>query len=271
MTNNPLVSIITVCLNSAKTIRLTIESVLMQSYDNYEYIIKDGGSTDETLTIIEEYRDIFGKKLKVIRESDTGIYNAMNQGIKACRGEIIGIINSDDYYDSNTIKDVVERYQKEQYEYLIVIGDMEKVTEAGQTVYRYKFTEEMVKKKGCFGHPSMFAAKAVYDLVGLYDETYKLAADGDWQYRAMYNPDVKVILSHQVYNHMREGGASDNPKYRWMWFRERTRLERAYNRGSYLGIFLREVRSLIRTDIKSITPDRLKKYLYKVRYKRSGE
>lgn len=71
----------------------------------------------------------------------------------------------------------------------------------------YTFNNEQVKKKQCFGHPSMFAAKSVYDKIGLYDESYRFAADGEWQYRAHEDPAIKYVLCHKVFNHMREGGA----------------------------------------------------------------
>ena len=92
------VSIVTVCYNSAATIEHTIQSVLSQSHDNIEYIVVDGGSTDDTLNIIDKYKN---KLSKVISEPDHGIYDAMNKGIKNATGEIVGILNSDDFYETN--------------------------------------------------------------------------------------------------------------------------------------------------------------------------
>ena len=92
-----LFSIITVCFNSEKTIEQTIKSVLEQSFQNYEYIIVDGASKDCTVDIIRRYEPMFKGKLKWISEPDNGIYDAMNKGIGMARGELIGIINSDDY------------------------------------------------------------------------------------------------------------------------------------------------------------------------------
>ena len=105
-----LISIITVCFNSEKTIRDTIESVLNQTYGEVEYIVVDGLSKDNTVQIANEYRQRFadkGYRYTVISEKDNGIYDAMNKGIRSASGEIIGIINSDDYFTSN---DVVERF-----------------------------------------------------------------------------------------------------------------------------------------------------------------
>ena len=266
MNSQPLISIITVCLNSEKTIRATLESIISQTYENYEYIIKDGGSKDNTINIIEEYIPKFKGKLKLLEKPDTGIYNAMNQGIAVCSGDIIGIINSDDYYAPYTLADVAEIYRAQNDPMIVIIGDMEKVSSNGELIYRYMYNEAMVEKKGCFGHPSMFATREVYKKIGYYDESYMLAADGDWQYRAMYDHEITVLLSHKVYNHMREGGASDNPKYRWKWFKERYRLETTYHRGTSIQIIFREIKSLLRTDLKIILPRKVQEHLYKVRY-----
>lgn len=265
---NPTISVVTVCFNSEKTIKRTIESVLNQSYSNYEYWIIDGKSTDHTVDIIESYMDKFKGKLKYISEKDSGIYNAMNKGIKRCTGKIIGILNSDDFYSSNTLELVAAKYTQEKYPLIVINGDMERIDNNDNVIYRYRFTEEQIKRKSCFGHPSMFAAKAVYDKIGLYDESYKLAADGEWQYRVHETPAVRYVLVHQVFNHMREGGASDNPKYRWKWFRERSRMKLQHKRGTKLCIYYQEFKSVIRTDIKSITPHNLIKKMYTIRYRK---
>lgn len=267
MNQAPMISVVTVCLNSAKTIRTTIESVLNQTYPNFEYIIKDGGSKDETLNICREYENAFRGKLRIISERDTGIYNAMNQGIGYCRGDVIALINSDDYYSKDTLEHVAQIYEHAESDLIVIIGDMERVSAEGDLIYRYHFDEEQVRRKQCFGHPSMFASKAVYKKIGMYDESYKLAADGDWQYRAHEDPDIKFLLCHEVFNHMREGGASDNPKYRWKWFHERVRMKKEHCRGSALRIYWQEFKSVIRTDIKAIIPKGVSKKLYEQKYK----
>ena len=96
-------SIITATFNSGRTVRDTLESVLRQSFTNYEYIIKDGGSKDNTLEIVKEYAPLFGDRLKVVSEPDKGIYDAMNQGMKMSTGDVVGILNSDDFYTSNEV------------------------------------------------------------------------------------------------------------------------------------------------------------------------
>ncbi len=268
MKDKPLISIVTACLNSEKTIESTMESILSQTYQNWEYIIKDGGSNDRTLDIVNSYKNRFGDRLRIIQEKDHGMYEAMNQGVAACNGEMIGIINSDDYYSPNTLELVAEEYARQTSPYLVVIGDMERVSESGELIYRYHFTQDMVDNKSCFGHPSMFAAKKVYEKIGMYDTSYKLAADGEWQYRAMEDEAVLVVLVPQVFNHMREGGASDNPKYRWKWFKERSRMRLDHHKGTKVKIYLSELKKVITTDIKNVIPKNLMKRMYQFRYHR---
>lgn len=109
------ISIITTTFNSEKTIRDTIESIINQTYTDYEYIIIDGASDDHTIDIVKEYEPILGNKLKWISEKDKGIYDAMNKGILLATGEIIGILNSDDFFSSNNILDTISKsFQNEK-------------------------------------------------------------------------------------------------------------------------------------------------------------
>ena len=262
----PLISIITVSLNSEKTISRTMESVLRQTFHDYEYWIIDGASTDHTIDIIKRYEPKFEGRLHYISEKDTGMYNAINKGIKKCTGKIIGILNSDDYYSEDTFESLSEIWNVENCDNLIISGDMVRVSHNDEEIYRYHFTEQQIKNRSCFGHPSMFASRMVYETVGLYDESYRWAADGEWQYRAHENANVRWVLCPRVFNHMREGGASDNSKYRWVWFKERVRMKKAHNRGSLLKIYIQEFKSVIRTDIKAIMPKRWMGIVYRMKY-----
>ena len=266
--SKPLFTIVTACLNSERTIRTTIESVLKQTFTDYEYIIKDGGSKDGTIDIVNAYMDRFQGRLRLIQKKDKCMYEAMNQGVEEARGELIGIINSDDFYSEDTLQRVAEIYKSHPRKCLVIIGDMERVSETGESIYRYHFTQDMVNRKECFGHPSMFATKATYDRIGLYDTSYSLAADGDWQYRAMEDGETEVLLCPHVFNHMREGGASDNRKLRWKWFSERSRMKIEHNRGSRVDIWCSELFKVIKTDIKAALPKGFAKRLYKAKYGR---
>ncbi len=119
--DKPLVSIITVCLNSEKTIEQTIQSVINQTYPNIEYIIIDGKSTDRTLEIIDKYK---GKISILVSESDEGIYDAMNKGLKLATGELIGIINSDDWYESDAVETIVNSFLADR-NVQVIYGNMD--------------------------------------------------------------------------------------------------------------------------------------------------
>lgn len=107
------ISIITVTYNSEKTLKDTLESILKQTYENYEHIIVDGLSKDNTMQIIKEYEGKYNGKLKYVSEKDSGLYDAMNKGVKLATGDIIGILNSDDIYaHENVLKEIVEKFKE---------------------------------------------------------------------------------------------------------------------------------------------------------------
>lgn len=264
---NPKITVITACYNSGKTIETTLKSMLSQTYKNFEYLIIDGKSSDNTLEIVEKYREQFGDRLRIISEKDNGIYDAMNKGVKNSTGVMIGILNSDDYYCPDTLARVAAIYEQQKYPFLVINGDLNRVDSEGNIVHTYHFGQKQVDKGEFFGHPSMFAAKAVYDKIGLYDLSYRFAADGDWQYRAHDDKDVKYLLCPSVFNNMREGGATDELSYRYIWFKERVRMRKSHKRGNLLSVYVTEIIALLGTDIKAITPKRLQKSLYSLYYK----
>lgn len=199
-----LVSIITVCFNSEQTIRRTIESVLHQTYKNIEYIIIDGCSTDSTCRIILEYKGIFGERLKFLSESDNGIYDAMNKGIQLSSGELIGIINSDDFYELNAVEKMVSSWDRAGMQ--ILHGLMRQLwhgKEYGVTLTSANFIyEKMIQ------HPTCFVTKDVYEQIGLYDTQYKYVADKEFMIRAYekgitFKPVYCIIANYET-----AGGAS---------------------------------------------------------------
>ncbi len=183
---NPLVSIITVSFNSDKTIERTIKSVINQTYENIEYIIIDGGSKDSTLSIINSYA---GYVKHWVSEQDNGIYHAMNKGILASNGDIIGIINSDDWLNHDSVEKVVTASKEIDAEMFVIHGKI-----ALYDKYNIFVREHYPKKipwyhfiSTPFKHPSMFVAREVYKKIGLFDEHIGLSADYDFMLRVIRN------------------------------------------------------------------------------------
>ncbi len=178
--NLPLVSIITVVYNGAKHIEQTINSVLNQSYKNIEYIIVDGGSTDNTLEIVKRYE----KKIDYWQsERDGGIYFAMNKGVSLAKGELIGIINADDFYLPNTVSTIVDSDKINHAD--IYYGDMEYVTENGDFISVAKPDITKMNEMPTIFHPTCFVSKSVYNKAGIFDTQYKISADYDFLLRCL--------------------------------------------------------------------------------------
>ena len=200
----PFFTIITPCFNSEKTIGKTIESVLSQTMDNFEYIIVDGASTDGTLSVIENYRPLFEEKkiaLQVISEKDNGIYDAMNKGIFAARGKFVGIINSDDYYEPIALGTVKEEYEKMPFE--ICFANLRIFDEKGSFIKKAKLGKRF--KKRYWNHPTMFVSREIYQKRVYRNET--LFDDLDFMLWALkFGCKVKTI--DKVLANFRLGGAS---------------------------------------------------------------
>lgn len=196
------ISIVTAVLNGAEALEETINSVLTQEYDDFEYIIIDGASTDGTLQIIDKYRN---KLAHLISEPDDGIYEAMNKGIKLCSGDVIGIINAGDYYFPGVFQKVANTFQGKNLEQHIFWGDVE-YSKAG--IVRGWRPHNL--KIGAFApHPSMFTPRAVYELIGLYDESFGLLGDYDFMYRAVNIHGIKALYLPELIAYYKEGGLSD--------------------------------------------------------------
>lgn len=200
------ISIVTICFNAAKTIEETINSVINQSYENVEYIIIDGGSTDGTLDIIKKHEDRISYW---VSEPDYGLYHAMNKGIEKATGDIVGLINADDYYYEGVFLDVVEAFDRKNLEDHIFFGDM---VHDGKIVKGWR--QDNVKI-GAFGaHPSMFCPKKVYDRIGVYKLWYKILADYDFMYRAYHIYNIKPIYLPKETAFFRVGGLASNNIFR---------------------------------------------------------
>ena len=203
------VSVVTVSFNSAATIRDTIESVLGQAYPHIEYIIVDGQSTDETLSIINEYRE---RVAKVISEPDNGIYDAMNKGIASATGDYVCFLNSDDIYnDTMALASLVETLERDDsdvaYANLVVVD-----AEDTRRVRRFYNSARFAPSRCRFGwmpaHPTMLVKRSVYEAVGPYKTDYEIAADYEMVVRLFVVHGVAYSYLPETVVRMRAGGVS---------------------------------------------------------------
>lgn len=203
-------SIITTSFNSVKTIEDTIRSILVQNYPNIEYIIIDGGSTDGTLEVINKYKN---KIFKIVSERDSGMYDAMNKGIKLATGDIIGILNSDDVYISNEIiKIVANRFQEGGSD--CVWGDLVYVDrdDLNKVVRNWKsssYKEGGFQKGWHPPHPTFFVRKEIYNKYGLFRMDLSTSADYELLLRFLEKFKITSGYIPQMLVKMREGGVSN--------------------------------------------------------------
>lgn len=199
------VSIITVSYNSARTIEKTIQSVLNQTYRNIEYIVIDGESTDGTAGIIKKYEDSLSY---YVSEPDAGLYDAMNKGIRRATGDIIGIINSDDWYESDAVAKVVQCFTYKDAE--LVYGKACFVDEKGNLTYsRNRALDCIWYSSETVLHPTVFVKRGVYKKYGIFNTDYKIAADYDLLLR-FYAKKVKFQYIDEIISYFRQGGISSS-------------------------------------------------------------
>ena len=207
------ISIITTSYNSENSIKDTIESVLTQNYKDFEHVIVDGGSKDNTLAIIKEYEPKYNGRLKYISEPDKGIYDAMNKGIRMATGDVVGILNSDDFFSANNILSSVVTNFSDGVE--AVFGDVHYVNDSdlNRSVRKYSsanFKPAQMMMGFMPAHPSFYCKKEVFDKVGLYDPSFKIAADFEFLLRAIYINRIKTKYLPLDFVTMRAGGASSS-------------------------------------------------------------
>lgn len=226
----PLVSVVTVCFNSAAHLAEAMESVLAQSYEAIEYVVVDGGSTDGTLEIIRSFEERFAGRLKWTSEPDGGIYDAMNKGIARCTGELIGLLNSDDAYLPDAIARIADAYVAAP-DAGAVFGDVDIVDESGtllRTQVAYVPAAGTIPAHMPMCHQSLFVATRVYKELGTYDTAYRILADYDFVLRLLQR-GVRLLHVPGAVARFRTGGACNTDTERSNRERERIRVAHGAN------------------------------------------
>ena len=208
------ISVITATFNSGKTVRDTIESVLHQTYKDVEYIIVDGMSKDNTMEVVRSYESLFCGRMRYVSEPDKGIYDAMNKGIAMATGDVVGILNSDDFYTS---PDVLEQVAKVMAGGGIdaVYGDVHYVhDEHLDKCVRYYTSRPFHRRWMRFGfmpaHPSFYCRRSVYEQYGAFNLSYKVAADFENLLRLIFVHRIRTHYIAKDFVTMRTGGASSS-------------------------------------------------------------
>lgn len=222
------ISIVTATWNSAETLRDTFDSVLRQEYEDYELVVVDGGSKDETVDIIREYEPKFEGRMKWKSEPDKGLYDAMNKGISRATGDVVGILNSDDFYTSFDVLQAVANAFAKHPEIDAVYGDIHYVKQDDLTeLVRYysskSFRRSWMRAGFMPAHPSFYCRKSVYDRFAkvsegskvsdypqYFDTSYKVAADFENLLRMIFVGRIKTHYIWKDFVTMRTGGASSS-------------------------------------------------------------
>ena len=204
MNKEMLVTVITPCYNSAETIQRTLDSVRQQTYPNIEYIIVDGGSKDGTLEIIEKNKGLFSGKVTVLSEPDKGIYDAMNKGIRMASGELIGIVNSDDYYEQDAVEKMAEAAKDVPYQ---ILYGFERTLQDGREA-SIVFHHHSNLKNQMITHPTCFVSRKLYEDFGTFSMEYRYSADYEFMLRMAENPKVEFVPVYSLISNYALGGAS---------------------------------------------------------------
>jgi len=238
------VSIVTATYNCGRTLRASLDSLARQTYRKIEHVIVDGASTDDTLRLIENYAENVDYEVKLISEPDEGVYDALNKGIKLATGDVVGLLHSDDMFASDrVIERIVEVLSSNEYDGCygdIVYVDREDTSK----MVRYWKAGKYNRKKLLLGwmppHPTCFLKRSVYERFGLFDTSYKIAADYDFMVRILYTGGVRLAYIPEVITIMRSGGMSNKSlKNRILVLRENYAVMKKHGLPAFRALLVR--------------------------------
>ncbi len=203
------ISVITVVLNSEKTILDTLDSVAQQTYLDIEHLVVDGGSKDGTLHLVRSHSN---QKIRLISEPDEGIYNAMNKGLKNISGDVVGFLNSDDYYSSpNVLAKIAKALENPKVD--ACYADLVYVDQDKSRIIRHwksrPFSKNDFAIGWCPAHPTFYIRTSLIEGFGFFDESYSLAADAEFMMRYLESGQVRALYIPDTLVHMRTGGVSN--------------------------------------------------------------
>lgn len=240
------ITIITVCYNRKATIAKAIESVLSQNYDNIEYIIVDGNSTDGTIEIIESYKD---KITKFISEPDKGMYDAINKGLRMATGDVIGLMHSDDeFYDDLVINRIVDRFDKESNidgiygDGIYISNDIQERLIRNRIGGR--FSIKKIKNGWLPLHPTVYLKKSIIDKNGLYNLDFKIASDTEFLLRYLYKHKINMSYINSYIVKMRMGGMSTSFKRAFEVLLEDYRIYKYHGLAAIIVVFSKKMIAL---------------------------
>lgn len=240
-----LFSIITATFNSEDTIGSTLESLNIQKNSEYEHIVVDGASNDNTLAVVESNSRI---KPKIISEKDNGIFDALNKGIKNAKGEYIGFLHSDDTYANENVLQLVSNYIRE-FNPDMIYGDLKYISKAREDkIVRYWRAGTFNTAKLKFGwmppHPTFFLRKSLYDEFGCFNTKFKISADYDSMLRFLKEPSKKVVYIDEVLVNMKVGGNSNKISNLIPKMKEDYAILSEHGYQPLLGLFCKNIRKI---------------------------
>ena len=206
------ISIITATYNSAKTLRDTLDSILGQTYKDIESIIVDGASTDDTMSIVRQYEPRFGGRMRWVSEPDRGIYDAMNKGLQMATGDVIGVLNSDDfYYDERVVEDIAATFSQKDVD--CVYGNLVYINEDNKTsvlrIWKSRQYQCGDFLKGWHpAHPTFYAKRSCYEKHGGFNLNYAVSADFELMLRFIEKGQIRNAYVDRYFVKMRMGGES---------------------------------------------------------------
>jgi glycosyltransferase len=231
------ISIITTCFNREKSIGNTVNSVLSQEYPEVEFIVIDGASTDGSVDIIRSYED---KIATFVSEPDGGMYEAINKGIRLATGNIIGLMHSDDmFYSENILPKIADVFKKNDVDIIYGNGiyvDENNTRKIVRDWISGDYTKEKMRRGWLPLHPTVYVKRKVFEQVGLYDESYRIAADSDMLVRMLYKYDFKVHYLNEYIVCMQMGGMSTSISTQKKKWEEDIRMYRSHGFNPYIAL-----------------------------------